>query len=80
MACKPDSVRGCPLDDHSSRPAVAGGLAIIIVSRSKPERLADDEHFAYVAAWEWRGEGQEPCLHREPLTFENVHLTTRSYK
>jgi succinate dehydrogenase / fumarate reductase flavoprotein subunit len=44
------------------------------------EARRDDEHFAYVAAWEWRGDGQEPCLHREPLVFENVQLATRSYK
>ncbi|HEX5385456.1 MAG TPA: fumarate reductase/succinate dehydrogenase flavoprotein subunit [Gemmatimonadales bacterium] len=44
------------------------------------EALRDDEHFAYVAAWSWRGEGQEPCLLKEPLDFEYVHLATRSYK
>ena len=44
------------------------------------EAKRDDDRFAYVAAWEWRGEGQEPCLNREPLAFENVHLATRSYK
>jgi succinate dehydrogenase / fumarate reductase flavoprotein subunit len=44
------------------------------------EARRDDEHFAYAAAWEWRGEGQEPCLHKEPLVFENVRLATRSYK
>ena len=44
------------------------------------EARRDDEHFAYVAAWEWRGEGQEPRLHKEPLVFENVKLATRSYK
>ena len=44
------------------------------------EARRDDERFAYVAAWEWRGEGQDPCLHREPLAFENVKLATRSYK
>jgi succinate dehydrogenase flavoprotein subunit len=44
------------------------------------EARRDDEHFAYVAAWEWRGKGQEPCLHRELLAFENVKLATRSYK
>ena len=31
------------------------------------EARRDDEHFAYVAAWEYRGEGQEPCLVKEPL-------------
>jgi succinate dehydrogenase / fumarate reductase, flavoprotein subunit len=44
------------------------------------EALRDDEHFAYVAAWEWTGKGHEPALHREPLEFEYVKLTQRSYK
>jgi len=44
------------------------------------EALRDDENFSYVAAWEWGGEGGSPTLHKEPLTFENVHLTQRSYK
>ena len=44
------------------------------------EALRDDEHFAYVAAWEWTGKGNEPALHREPLEFEYVKLTQRSYK
>ena len=44
------------------------------------EALRDDEHYAYVAAWEFTGVGKEPILHKEPLVFENVHLATRSYK
>ena len=44
------------------------------------EAQRDDERFAYVAAWEYAGEGRDPVLHREPLVFENVHLATRSYK
>ena len=44
------------------------------------EAKRDDEHFTYVAAWEYAGEGKSPVLHKEPLTFENVHLSTRSYK
>jgi succinate dehydrogenase / fumarate reductase, flavoprotein subunit len=44
------------------------------------EALRDDEHFAYVAAWEWAGKGNDPVLHREPLEFEYVKLTQRSYK
>jgi succinate dehydrogenase / fumarate reductase flavoprotein subunit len=44
------------------------------------EALRDDEHFAYVAAWEWTGKGNDPALHREPLEFEYVKLTQRSYK
>ncbi len=44
------------------------------------EALRHDEHFAYVAAWEFAGEGRDPILNREMLEFENVHLATRSYK
>ncbi|HET7631137.1 MAG TPA: fumarate reductase/succinate dehydrogenase flavoprotein subunit [Gemmatimonadaceae bacterium] len=44
------------------------------------EARRDDEHFAYVAAWEYQGDGKDPVLHKEPLTFENVHFATRSYK
>ncbi|MGH9379066.1 MAG: fumarate reductase/succinate dehydrogenase flavoprotein subunit [Thermoanaerobaculia bacterium] len=44
------------------------------------EALRNDPECAYVSAWEWSGEGGEPRLHEEPLHFENVHLTQRSYK
>jgi succinate dehydrogenase / fumarate reductase, flavoprotein subunit len=47
------------------------------------EALRDDEHFASVFAWEYQGNGHGPItpkLHREPLHFETVHLTQRSYK
>jgi succinate dehydrogenase / fumarate reductase flavoprotein subunit len=44
------------------------------------EALRDDDNFTYVAAWEWTGLGNTPVLHREPLTFEYVHPTQRSYK
>jgi succinate dehydrogenase / fumarate reductase flavoprotein subunit len=44
------------------------------------EALRDDEHFTYVAAWEFKGVGQRPELHKEPLEFEEVHPTQRSYK
>ncbi len=44
------------------------------------EALRDDEHFCHVAVWEYAGEGKEPIRHQEPLAFEHVHLTTRSYK
>jgi len=43
------------------------------------EALRDDERFAYAAAWEY-GKDAEPRLHKEPLTFEYVHLAQRSYK
>jgi succinate dehydrogenase / fumarate reductase flavoprotein subunit len=44
------------------------------------EALRDDDHFSYVAAWEYTGIGKTPNLHKEPLTFEYVKLTQRSYK
>ncbi len=44
------------------------------------EALRDDERFTYVAAWEYAGEGKPPALRKEPLVFENVHLSQRSYK
>jgi succinate dehydrogenase / fumarate reductase flavoprotein subunit len=43
------------------------------------EARRDDEKFCHVAAWEYRGEGERPVRHVEPLAFENVHLATRSY-
>ena len=45
------------------------------------EALRDDDNFAYVAAWQYGGEGRRPILRKEPLEFENVHLRAcRSYK
>jgi succinate dehydrogenase / fumarate reductase flavoprotein subunit len=44
------------------------------------EALRDDDHFTHVSAWEYPGAGKEPVLHKEPLTFEEVKPTQRSYK
>ncbi|WP_322818260.1 fumarate reductase/succinate dehydrogenase flavoprotein subunit [Tepidiforma sp.] len=44
------------------------------------EAKRDDEHFAYVAAWEYCGPGKDAKLHKEELVFEYVHPTQRSYK
>ena len=44
------------------------------------EALRDDDNFCHVAAWEHKGENEAPVLHKEPLAFENVKLTQRSYK
>ena len=44
------------------------------------EAKRDDENFCYVGAWEYKGDGVKPELSKEPLTFDNVHLVTRSYK
>src|SRR5262245_19396495 len=44
------------------------------------EARRDDDNFCHVAVWEHRGDGRPAQLHREPLQFENVHLSVRSYK
>ncbi|WP_319577798.1 fumarate reductase/succinate dehydrogenase flavoprotein subunit [uncultured Desulfobacter sp.] len=44
------------------------------------EAKRDDENFCHVAAWEYAGEGKDPILNKEPLVFESVKLTQRSYK
>jgi succinate dehydrogenase / fumarate reductase, flavoprotein subunit len=44
------------------------------------EAARDDAHFSYVSAWEFHGVGNAPELHKEPLTFEYVHPSQRSYK
>jgi succinate dehydrogenase / fumarate reductase flavoprotein subunit len=44
------------------------------------EAKRDDANYCYVGAWEFKGIGVEPELHKEPLKFENVHLAVRSYK
>ncbi len=44
------------------------------------EARRDDEHFSYVAAWEFKGVGVTPELHKELLEFEYVHPSQRSYK
>ncbi|MCB9087746.1 MAG: fumarate reductase/succinate dehydrogenase flavoprotein subunit [Calditrichae bacterium] len=44
------------------------------------EALRDDENYCYTAIWEDQGTGKKPLMHKEPLTFEYVKLTQRSYK
>ncbi|MDR1339801.1 MAG: fumarate reductase/succinate dehydrogenase flavoprotein subunit [Prevotellaceae bacterium] len=44
------------------------------------ETRRDDRNFMYVSAWEYQGEGKDPLLHREPLIYESVRVSTRNYK
>jgi succinate dehydrogenase / fumarate reductase flavoprotein subunit len=44
------------------------------------EAARDDQNYSYVSAWEFRGVGNAPELHKEPLDFEYVHPSQRSYK
>ena len=47
---------------------------------SEGEAQRNDKDFTYVGAWEFKGTGVAPALHKEPLVFENVQLIERSYK
>ena len=44
------------------------------------EAKRNDDDFAYVSAWEFKGVGERPALHKEPLELEYVKLTQRSHK
>ena len=44
------------------------------------ETLRDDEHFMYVAAWEYQGHGQPETMEREPLNYEYIQIANRNYK
>ena len=44
------------------------------------EAKRNDDQFAHVAVWAWQGDGQLPARHTEPLVYEDVQFTTRSYK
>jgi succinate dehydrogenase / fumarate reductase flavoprotein subunit len=44
------------------------------------EALRDDENYSHVSVWEYRGKGGSPAFHQEPLVFENVAPSQRSYK
>ncbi len=66
--------------DALYREESCGGHFRVEHQTEEGEALRDDENFAYAAAWEWKGRGEAQQLHKEPLTFEYVKLTQRSYK
>jgi len=66
--------------DALHRNESCGGHFRIEYQMSDGEAKRDDANYCYVAAWEFKGVDKKPVLHKEPLTFENVHLAVRSYK
>jgi succinate dehydrogenase / fumarate reductase flavoprotein subunit len=68
------------VDDALMRKESCGGHFRIESQTDEGEALRDDEHFAFVAAWEYKGDNQPEVLNKEELVFEEVHLTQRSYK
>ena len=67
------------IDDAAAREESCGGHFREEYQTSDGEALRNDDKFAYVAAWEYKSEG-EAILNKEDLVFENVKLTQRSYK
>ncbi|SKB50245.1 succinate dehydrogenase subunit A [Parapedobacter luteus] len=68
------------VDDALNRRESCGGHFREESQTEEGEAKRDDKNFRYVAAWEYKGENQPEVLHKEPLEFENVKLTQRSYK
>ncbi len=66
--------------DALYRTESCGGHFRVESQTPEGEANRDDSQFSHVAAWEYKGVGKEPVLHKEPLEFENVHLAQRSYK
>jgi len=66
--------------DALQREESCGGHFRIEHQTPDGEARRDDDNYGYVAAWEYRGTGTAPALHKESLEFENVKLSTRSYK
>jgi len=68
------------VDDALNRAESCGGHFREESQTPEGEALRKDDEFAYVSAWQFKGDGQSEELHKEPLVFENVKLTQRSYK
>ena len=68
------------VDDALARGESCGGHFREESQTPEGEALRKDDEYAYVSAWEFKGENQPEELHKEELRFENVKLTQRSYK
>ncbi len=66
--------------DAHHREESCGGHFRVEHQTEEGEALRNDDDFAYTAAWEWEGVDSPPTLHKEQLSFDNVHLAQRSYK
>ena len=66
--------------DALDRKESCGGLLREESQSEEGEAIRDDENYSHVSAWAFKGDDDAPELHIEPLAFENVELTQRSYK
>jgi succinate dehydrogenase / fumarate reductase flavoprotein subunit len=66
--------------DALERRESCGGHFRTEYQTSDGEAQRDDEHFSHVSAWEYKGPDKPPEMHKEPLVYEEAHMSTRSYK
>ncbi len=66
--------------DALARDESAGAHYRVEHTTDEGEAKRDDDNFAHSAVWEFNGAGEAPTLHKEPLEFEYVQLSQRSYK
>ena len=68
------------IDDTMHREESCGGHFRTEHQTQDGETLRDDEHFMYVAAWEYQGHGQPETMGKEPLVYEHITIANRNYK
>ena len=68
------------IDDAQHREESCGGHFRTEHQTADGETLRDDEHFMYVAAWEYQGHGQPETMEKEPLVYEHIKIANRNYK
>jgi succinate dehydrogenase / fumarate reductase flavoprotein subunit len=68
------------VEDAMTREESCGCHFNVDYQTDEQEAQRDDKNCCYVASWAFDGEGKKPTRHEEPLVFENVELTERSYK
>ena len=66
--------------DALTRNESCGGHFRVEYQTPDGEAQRDDEHYSFVSAWEYQGPDKPPLLNKEPLVYEEVHMSTRSYK
>jgi succinate dehydrogenase / fumarate reductase flavoprotein subunit len=66
--------------DALSREESCGGHFREEYQSEEGEAQRNDDKYMYVSAWEFKGENNEPVLHKEPLDYENIMVQTRNYK
>jgi len=67
-------------DDAAARTESCGGHFREESRTEEGEALRNDENFSHVSVWDYGGEPGKAVMHKEPLEFENVQLTVRSYR